>query len=322
MSTVSGPANADRKATVGALRRAAVWGDPVAHSLSPVIHTAAYRSLGLTNWRYDRRQVTQTTFEASLGSLESVDDEQSWLGLSLTMPLKEVALAAAGDRVSDLARSTGAANTLFRHATGQPWHADNTDVAGLVAAITGDIALDAQGQATQTNGGINVEHCVLLGAGATARSALAALHLMGAQGVLVQCRRMHEGTARVAAELGMELAVADFGVWPGTVGVTVSTVPSNVAELAARTLPSASAESRLIDVVYGSGVSPLMSRALDLGYLVVPGIEMLLHQAVDQVRLMTGLVPQVASMREALWQAVGAPGVSLRHGAARREGTP
>ena len=101
--------------------RCAVWGRPIAHSLSPVLHRAAYDALGLLDWTYDRREVDEEGFAAALAAL---DDD--WRGLSLTMPLKEAALAAAA-ATSSTARAAGAANTLVRERSG--WTAHNTDVA-------------------------------------------------------------------------------------------------------------------------------------------------------------------------------------------------
>ncbi|MGH3613741.1 MAG: shikimate dehydrogenase, partial [Pseudonocardia sp.] len=108
-------------------RRAAVLGSPIAHSLSPVLHHAAYAALGLDGWNYGAHECDESGlggFVAGLGP--------EWAGLSLTMPLKRVALEVA-DQVSALAAATGAANTLVAGPGG--WVADNTDVAGIVGAL-------------------------------------------------------------------------------------------------------------------------------------------------------------------------------------------
>ncbi len=286
--------------------RAAVWGSPIEHSLSPVLHNAAYRSLGLTHWEYTRREVDTTTFSGALNGLD-----ETWAGLSLTMPLKECALAA-GTTASRIAVLTGAANTLVRR--GEGWYADNTDVPGLVAALTGPVALTAHDDGglgvALTSAGVDLEHAVVVGAGATTRSALAALHLLGLDRVVVQCRRMHPETAATAVELGMRLEQVPLGDWPQAPGIVVSTVPFEAGEAVAETLPPAPPAGRVIDVVYGGGISPLARRAVHAGYLVVPGIEMLLHQAIEQVHLMTGLLPAVQPMRTALWTAGRIPGIT------------
>ena len=100
--------------------RCAVWGSPVEHSLSPVLHRAAYDALGLDAWTYDRREVDEAGFTGALAGLD-----ETWRGLSLTMPLKEAALAAA-TMSSPTARAAGGANTLVREGSG--WSAHNTDV--------------------------------------------------------------------------------------------------------------------------------------------------------------------------------------------------
>src|SRR5690554_91858 len=139
-------------------RRLAVWGDPIAHSKSPLLHSAAYAELGL-DWEYGRRRVDEVGFT---GALAELDD--SWLGLSVTMPLKGAAhrVAATLDRHAEL---TGAVNTLLL-TDGGP-HGFNTDVGGIIDALTG------QGVAA-------LESVRILGAGATAGSALTAAAELGA----------------------------------------------------------------------------------------------------------------------------------------------
>ena len=107
-------------------RRCGVLGDPIAHSLSPVLHRAAYAALGL-DWSYDAHRVAAGGLEPFVAGLDA-----SWRGLSLTMPLKREALALA-DRVTDRARLAGAVNTLLLE--GDERVGDNTDLPGAVAAI-------------------------------------------------------------------------------------------------------------------------------------------------------------------------------------------
>ncbi|TDC50157.1 shikimate dehydrogenase, partial [Jiangella ureilytica] len=108
-------------------RRCAVLGSPIAHSLSPVIHRAAYRRLGL-DWEYTAHEVDESSLARFVSGLGP-----EWRGLSLTMPLKRVALDVAAT-ASDVARTVGAANTLVRRDDGG-WDADNTDVPGVVATL-------------------------------------------------------------------------------------------------------------------------------------------------------------------------------------------
>ncbi len=136
--------------------KAAVLGSPIAHSLSPALHRAGYAALGL-DWTYDRFELTADQLPAFVAGL---DDD--WRGLSLTMPLKVACLEVA-DQVTPLAQRAGAGNTLVRTAEG--WLADNTDIPGLVAAL-----LPSWHGWTRA---------AILGAGATARSAVLALERLG-----------------------------------------------------------------------------------------------------------------------------------------------
>lgn len=138
--------------------RAVVIGSPIAHSLSPLIHEAAYRSVGLDTWSYGRAEVSAAEVP---GFLDSADADVR--GVSVTMPCKEAALASATTRTA-LAEDVGAANTLVR--AGDGWHADNTDVVGVVEALRA--AGFGAGSAA-----------VVLGSGATARSVVAALSELG-----------------------------------------------------------------------------------------------------------------------------------------------
>ncbi|MCU1537553.1 MAG: Shikimate dehydrogenase substrate binding domain protein [Humibacillus sp.] len=288
--------------------RCAVWGSPIAHSLSPVLHRAAYEALGLTTWTYDPREVDATHFAEALDGLD-----ESWRGLSLTMPLKEAALAAAVG-ASELARSTGAANTLIRGQDG--WHADNTDVHGIVAALA---AVGCELSSA------DVREVVVVGSGATARSAVAAL-ASGASSsgathspriTLMVRDRPRPETLEQARATGLEIAVAAPGDWPDA-DVVISTVPAS-ADLPLVTLPTDEPDRRrvLLDVVYGDGPTPLQRGAQNRGWTLARGIDLLLHQASRQVELMTGQPAPTEAMAEAL-QGVVDPVWGVRTPAAGR----
>lgn len=261
--------------------RAAVLGQPVRHSLSPVLHRAAYTALGLRHWHYGMYEVGTDSFLALLGGMDP-----SWRGLSLTMPLKEIAFQAARS-VSDLAREVGAVNTLVRDGDG--WRAENTDVHGIAATLR------AAGVGDLTN----LAPPVVIGTGATARAAVAAIAALGAAQVVFMVRAEPRGeTVAQAGRAGLRVRHVPIGAWPGDVSVVVSTVPPAATVPAADTLPEGG--SVLLEVVYGEGQTVLMSRAIERGYRTVPGTEMLLHQAGVQVRLMTGLEPPLDVMRAAM----------------------
>jgi shikimate dehydrogenase len=264
--------------------RAGVRGSPVEHSLSPVLHHAAYQALGLGDWDYDRAEVRAEELAAHVASLDP-----SYRGLSLTAPLKEAAFAVV-HTVSDVARRVGAINTVVRDERG--WSGHNTDVYGIV-------------QALRAAGVGQVREAVLVGAGATARSAIAALGQMGARRVCVMVRATaRPETLALARELGMSVDIVPMGAWPGHPDIIVSTVPSRAYAGLLDTLPSAPEAGAVLDCVYGEPTGALLAAARDAGYVAVPGTVMLLHQASGQVTLMTGREAPVRAMQAALEAAL------------------
>jgi shikimate dehydrogenase len=268
------------------MTRCAVWGAPIGHSLSPVLHRAAYAALDLRDWSYEQREVEAAGFAQALVALD-----ESWRGLSLTMPLKEVALEHA-ESATDRARRTGAANTLLRTSSG--WSADNTDVHGIVHAL-------------QEVGARAVDTMTIIGSGATARSALAACAELGVRAVTFMVRReVRPETLAQAAESGLATRTVRLGAWQPT-DVVLSTVPpESVSGLERLPVPRAPGAGFLLDVVYGGGETPLQRAARRAGWVVAEGTSMLLHQACEQVRLMTGHAAPVDAMRAALETALAA----------------
>lgn len=266
-----------------------VWGDPISHSRSPAIHTAAYARLGLP-WTYGRRRVDEESFGDELAGL--ADD---LLGLSLTMPLKTRAHEIAVRRDA-AATATGAVNTLRRSDDG--WDGFNTDVGGLA-------------QALREFGAEGAQLARIVGAGATATSALAALADLGVARVEVSARRPEAAAALhpLAERLGIDLGVTTLDAAARPVDLTVSTLPGDAPlppDTAARL---AEHGGRLFDVVYGTWPTALGAAWLEHGAPAVPGTTMLLHQAVLQIRIFatgdpTRVLPDedavVAVMRSAL----------------------
>lgn len=277
-------------------RRAAVLGSPIAHSLSPVLHRAAYAQLGL-DWTYDAIEVD----EAGLPGFLSGCGPQ-WAGLSLTMPLKRAVLPLL-DSASELVGVVGGANTVVFSPEGLVGH--NTDVAGILGALRGI--------------GAPPGPAMVLGGGATAASALAALAGLGCPSAVVCARRPGAAAdlARVAERVGMELAIRS---WPerlparDEVPIVVSTVPASAGAWLLGVVPVE--PGWLLDVTYSPWPPAVVGAWRRMGGLAVAGDEMLLLQAVEQVRLMTGLDPDVATMRGALsveleWsRGIQAPGAS------------
>jgi shikimate dehydrogenase len=270
--------------------RAAVLGSPIAHSLSPVLHRAGYAALHLVGWEYDAYEVEAAGLAAFVSGL---GDE--WRGLSLTMPLKEVA-SGLGTSVSPVARLAGSVNTLVRREDGG-WDATNTDVVGLVRALRPHLPAGA------TRG-------LVLGAGATARSAVVALAELGVTALTVRARDGGRAADLVAWALDLGIGVrngsaASLGPW-GTDrdDVVVSTVPAAAGADVAATVPPAH-PGVLLDVVYDGWPTPLARTARDAGMTVVPGLDMLVHQAAEQFLLFTGVDAPVEAMAAAGRAALG-----------------
>lgn len=263
-------------------RRAAVLGKPVAHSLSPVIHQAGYEAAGLTGWAYAAIECAEAELADRVAELGP-----EWAGLSLTMPLKAVAVSVA-DQVAPLAATLGAANTLVRR-PGEGWRAENTDAPGIAAAL-GTVPAGAR--------------LVVLGAGGTARAALAAGATLRVASVTVVARRAAAFTELepVAAALGVPAA---HRPWPDAPAVladadlVVSTAPKGVADALATQVGWRPA-TVLLDALYDPWPTPLAQAAGAAGCRVVSGLELLLAQAVGQFELFTGVPAPVAAMRAAL----------------------
>jgi shikimate dehydrogenase len=276
-----------RAAVQGIRHRAAVLGSPVAHSLSPVIHNAGYAAAGLADWGYDAHRVEADElagFVAGLGP--------EWAGLSLTMPLKQVALAIA-DEVTDTARLLGAANTLVL--AGGVRRADNTDAPGLVDALA-------------RAGTVAAERVAILGAGGTARAGLYAAARLGAATVTVYARRAAAvADLHAAAEaLGLTLTHAGFADPDpaGRADVVLSTLPAGAADAFAPTVRWRR-EATVFDVLYSPWPTALAGAATAAGARVLGGLELLLAQAVRQFEQFTGVPAPAEAMRAALSSAAG-----------------
>ena len=258
-------------------------GAPIAHSLSPVLHGAAYAALGLNGWKYEAIECDAAGLP---GLLDSLDGD--WAGLSLTMPLKRAVLPLL-DQAEPLVTQVGGANTVILGAAGRQGF--NTDVPGMITTL-------AQVGVTQPS------DALVLGAGATACATLAALHGMGARQATVAVRdRATAGPLlEVAARLGLAARLVPFGADPGESGrqVLISTVPSGAADIYAERIASGIlAPQAIVDVVYHPWPTRLAAAARQAGVAVAGGFELLLHQATGQVKLMTGQDAPAEAMRAA-----------------------
>lgn len=271
------------------LRRAYVLGHPIAHSLSPALHRAAYDFLGEQNLGYDRRDTLPDDLPAIMRGVRNpagTEEAPYIAGLSVTMPLKTAVIKYC-DELSETARVTGAVNTVYPR--GEKVLGDNTDVIGIVNALL--------------HAGLKPNHerdePAVIGGGATAISALTALHQLGYSRVSVYARSLHKlGSVQEAADrLGVQLEQISLAELPQNLAErghhpVISTLPARAADEWASQLSGlkgASATHRpvLLDVAYNPWPSVLASAWEANGGTVVSGLEMLLYQAVEQVLLFT-----------------------------------
>ncbi|WP_327307702.1 shikimate dehydrogenase [Streptomyces sp. NBC_01298] len=271
--------------------RAAVLGSPIEHSLSPVLHRAAYQELGLGDRSYDRFEIDEAALPGFMARLGP-----EWAGLSLTMPLKR-AIIPLLDGISDTAASVETVNTVVFTEDGRKV-GDNTDIPGLLAA------LDEQGVQ-------KVESAAVLGAGATASSALAALARI-CTGEVTAYVRSEARAAEMRAwgeRLGVEVRTADWSRAAEALDapLVIATTPAGATDELAASVPAA--PGTLFDVLYDPWPTPLAGAWTHGGGKLLGGLDLLVHQAVLQVELMTGCpIAPLAAMR-----AAGEAALRARH---------
>lgn len=294
--------------------RAAVLGHPISHSKSPALHRAAYARLGV-QLDYSAIDVTEDALPAFMASVrEDVRQGESWRGLSVTMPLK-TGMVRELDEVRGVARALGVVNTVAfeRPAPGAAAGATrlvgyNTDVAGIVNAL-------------RHAGAASAPTAVVLGGGGTSAAAIAALKELGAPDADIFVRdvgRAAEARAAAAA-VGLAIRILPLDGAAAAVAaadVVISTLPPRAADPLADELAQAFAlrpekqirPGVLLDVAYDPWPSRIASAWQEAGGTVVPGLEMLIYQAVEQVRHFTGLGEAMpAEVIDVMCDAVGAP---------------
>lgn len=256
--------------------RFAVVGSPIGHSLSPVLHRAAYRELGLAGAAH------YTAHEVGAGELKTflsgaVGSELS--GLSVTMPLKREAFALA-HRWDATTQRLGIANTLVRESEG--WRAENHDVHGIAAAI---------GCATAAS---ELRTAAILGSGATACSAAAAIADLGIDDVVL-CARSPEKLRPVldvlAPHASTRLVDWDDLATCARTDLLISALAQSGAEAAAAMLHDRtdSAPRAVLDVLYEPWPAPVAAVLADRGSALASGLDMLVHQAGEQIKSMLGV---------------------------------
>lgn len=273
-------------------RRAAVLGSPVDHSLSPVLHNAAFAALGLTDWTYERIDCDEARLPGLVASMGP-----EWAGLSVTMPGKHAALTFAAT-ATPRAVAVDAANTLIHRPDGS-WHADCTDIDGVTGAL-----VSAGGYARHPGA-----TALVLGAGGTARAALAALVDLGVESATLVVRDPARAASAVTCADRLALPVAvqawsttDFAALASSSAVVINTAPAAAAAPLAAELAKAPC---LLDVIYHPWPTPVAEAVMAAGGTLATGLDMLLHQAFAQVEHFTGLPAPRPEMRDALHAATG-----------------
>jgi shikimate dehydrogenase len=252
-----------------------------------VLHRTAYRELGLDDWSYDRFEVDEEALPGFLGDLGP-----GWAGLSLTMPLKRAVIPLL-DEVSETAASVEAVNTVVFTDDGRRV-GDNTDIPGMVAAL-------------RERGIEQVDSAAILGAGATASSALAALARI-CTGEVVAYVRSAERAAEMrqwGERLDVEVRTEDWAHAARALRapLVIATTPAGTTDALSAAVPERPAT--LFDVLYDPWPTDLAARWSGYGGAVVSGLDLLVHQAVLQVEQMTGHAPApLDAMRKAGEQAL------------------
>ncbi len=264
-----------RPITATRRHRLAVLGSPIAHSKSPALHAAAYAALGL-EWSYEAIEVSGDELADFVASRD-----ESWRGLSLTMPLKREVLPLL-DSADELVDLTGAANTVL---LGESVCGFNTDVYGITEAF-------------RAQGIFSLERVQILGGGATAASALVAARRLGTHTATLSLRDPNKAGSLIAlgAALGIAIVVASDPSMPPD--AVISTLPGHAEHRLSFTAETR-ANAVLFDVAYEPWPSQLAREWLAVDGLVISGIEMLTLQALAQVRVFVNGDPDVALDDEA-----------------------
>jgi shikimate dehydrogenase len=260
---------ADRVWPTGATRLAGVIGQPIRHSLSPILYNAAFRALEL-DWAF-------MAFEVAPGEGAAAVDAARVLGLdglSVTMPHKEAVIPAL-DRLSPAAAALGAVNVVVRE--GSELVGDSTDGAGFVDALKDDEGYDAAGRT-----------CAVVGAGGAARAVVRALAEAHAAEIVIINRTPERAEAAAALAGGVGRVGVDADI--RDVDIVVNGTPVGMTHMAGLPFdPDLLREGQLVvDLIYHPPITPLLAAARERGLTAINGLGMLIHQAARAFRLWTG----------------------------------
>lgn len=273
----------------GETKLAAVIGDPVRHSLSPLIHNTAFELLGL-DWVFLAFEISRGSSQAALDAMRSLGIE----GLSVTMPLKSEIFKGL-DRVSSIAQRLESVNVV--HRLGNDLVGDSTDGQGFINALRYDQNFDPQGK-----------RCVVFGAGGAARAVILALAEAGATDLAIVARRENQAQAAAGliASVGRvgtpkDVTGADLVVNATPIGMKID---SSVLDISGPDVPFdpelVGAGQLVCDLIYHPLETPLLVQAASKGAQVSNGVGMLIHQAALSFKLWTGESAPVEEMYAAL----------------------
>jgi shikimate dehydrogenase len=267
------------------VRRLAVLGQPISHSRSPAIQTAALEELGLAGeWSYEAIEVSPSELSERVRAMP----DEGFVGANVTVPHKVAALGLADD-ASEAARAIGAANTLsFRDGR---ILADNTDAGGL---------LDALPEAPE--GG----RALVLGAGGAGRAAVWALVRSGAEVSIwnrtpERARQLAEELGGAAIDPGERLPTDHYQLIVNATSAGMGATASGTDQLKSLHLDADGLDERhvVVDLAYGSADTELVRAARTRGATVVDGFEVLVRQGAASLRIWTGAEPPLEVMRRA-----------------------
>jgi len=271
----------------GTTHLAAVIGAPVRHSLSPLVHNAAFRATGL-DWTYLAFEVQPDALAHALDGVRAL----GIAGLSVTMPHKED-VARLVDELSDDARLLGAVNCVVNERGRLIGH--NTDGAGFVAALGAELGADPSGK-----------RCLVMGAGGAARAVVLALARAGASTVVVanRTRSRAEEAAALAGPAGLVVAPGDVVTEIGLADVVVNATSVGMGLPGTSEVPfppEALHHGQVVaDIVYQPLVTPLVAAARERGVTAANGVSMLVHQAAVAFELWTGTAAPIEAMTAAV----------------------
>ena len=265
---------------------AAVIGEPVTHSLSPVLHNAGFQAAGL-DWVYVALTVAAGGAPAALDAMRTF----GLAGLSVTMPHKEAVAQALAGHLSGAAQRLGAVNCVRRD--GDELIGENTDGRGFVDALRHEAGVDPAGA------------CIaVVGAGGAGRAVTAALAECGAARILVINRNRARAEQAVALAGSVGVLAEESAVGEADIVVNATSVGMGVRPPAPAVMPFdprlLRAEQVVVDLVYQPIRTGLLEAAAAQGAHIVNGVGMLLHQAAYAFELWTGVAAPVGAMRVAV----------------------